>query len=359
MKSLAVIMQENPGSSLLFLEREVFGSSASTSSATTTPTRSSSSPVSSSTPVTEPTRILTPVAEPTRTFTPVTEPTLTPTPITEAAPSSTPVVVPDSSSTAIIDATASTPITDPVRYSTPLIDPTPPANPPADPTDVSMDDDTVHGSPSAAGQKKRKGGAGGEATRVSKRGRSSGGESTSEVSGAKPRPVPRPLKSRKASDNSAASDPVSTSTGSIPSVTPASAPVAAEATPEKLAIRVPADAAAYITNGVEMFTSVETLRTSIPWMQMLQGWVDFEVACKFASSPALAAKNRPPVVGEWIARARAVGYKGSKTDPVTYGQIFRVWYITLQPVWRTLCKTSNVFIEAEGERWVPTSQKKC
>lgn len=97
-----------------------------------------------------------------------------------------------------------------------------------------------------------------------------------------------------------------------------------------------------------MFTSLETLRGSAPWMQMVQGWVDFEVARRFVHSPALAAKNRPSVVGEWIARARAITYKGLNAHPVAYGQDFRGWYTTLQPLWRTLSRAGNTFNEAEG-----------
>ncbi|KAE9396319.1 hypothetical protein BT96DRAFT_824800 [Gymnopus androsaceus JB14] len=69
-------------------------------------------------------------------------------------------------------------------------------------------------------------------------------------------------------------------------------------------------------------------------------------------SPALAAKNRPPVVGEWIACARAITYKGTNIDPEVYGQGFRGWYAALQPLWRTLSGggASNTFVEAKGVR---------
>lgn len=147
--------------------------------------------------------------------------------------------------------------------------------------------------------------------------------------------------------------PASSPPPSIPAVAAASAaqvessPYRTPSPENSATITVPADAPDYVVNAISMFSGVESLAVIPRWMNLVEKWVDFERRSRYKTSPPLAAKNRPKVIGDWIARARSATYVGPKVEPDTYMKGFRLWYLAMQPVWRTMPDTT--FVEVEGE----------
>lgn len=112
-------------------------------------------------------------------------------------------------------------------------------------------------------------------------------------------------------------------------------------------VTAPVNAPDYVVNAIAMFGGIDSLAVIPRWINLLQGWVDFERHCGYQNSSPLPAKNRPRVIADWIARARSSTYVGPKVEPEIFVKGFRLWYLTLQPVWRTMPEAS--FVEAAGE----------
>lgn len=112
-------------------------------------------------------------------------------------------------------------------------------------------------------------------------------------------------------------------------------------------VTTPANAPDYLVNGVSLFSDEASLAAMPRWMNLLQVWVEFERHCEYEIGSPLPAKNRPKVIGAWIARARSSTYLGPKVEPDIFMKQFRLWYLAMQLVWRTMPNTT--FVEAEGE----------
>lgn len=106
---------------------------------------------------------------------------------------------------------------------------------------------------------------------------------------------------------------------------------------------LPSSAPAWLMSASGMLRS-EAL--GVEWLELVGTWEAFEVGEGFSFPTKLAAKGRPPCIGDWIQRARAPSYRAAIANPADFAQAFTAWWTSLQPEWRQspgtlLLKTSG------------------
>ncbi|KAK7464178.1 SERTA domain-containing protein 3 [Stygiomarasmius scandens] len=107
---------------------------------------------------------------------------------------------------------------------------------------------------------------------------------------------------------------------------------------DQLTVPTPADAPKYLSGTVIQFgTVLEPL-----YHRLLCKYLVFEYDQGYVDKK-LPAKARPKVVGDWIARARALNYMPKAIDAVNLRQTFMAWYGSIQPDWRS---------QDHEERWI-------
>jgi len=70
------------------------------------------------------------------------------------------------------------------------------------------------------------------------------------------------------------------------------------------------------------------------WMELVAVWVDFEVEEGYKERKKLSPRGRPPIVEEWIRRARSPTWRPVIADLAKFERSFNLWWTSLQPEWR-------------------------
>jgi len=70
------------------------------------------------------------------------------------------------------------------------------------------------------------------------------------------------------------------------------------------------------------------------WVELVQVWISFEQNESYLEVGKLSSKNRPAVVGQWIARARSSTWRPNISDLCAFEDQFRQWWLNIQPPWR-------------------------
>lgn len=91
------------------------------------------------------------------------------------------------------------------------------------------------------------------------------------------------------------------------------------------------DAPAWFTNVVRMF---EGSNLDACWIELVKQWSSFEQRESYSEVRKLSPKNRPAVVGQWIARARSAAWRPNISDLPGFEREFQQWWLTIQPPWR-------------------------
>ncbi|KDR64946.1 hypothetical protein GALMADRAFT_82494 [Galerina marginata CBS 339.88] len=71
------------------------------------------------------------------------------------------------------------------------------------------------------------------------------------------------------------------------------------------------------------------------WDRLVSQWLRFERSYKFKGSSRLSTTARPPLIKEWIQRARVSTYSPS-IDTAEFRTEFWAWWAVLQPEWRKI-----------------------
>jgi len=146
-----------------------------------------------------------------------------------------------------------------------------------------------------------------------------------------------------ASDNVAAASDTAPPLETVPSNVPATSNVPAPSDAASLSdIALPnapapldtptfSNAPAWFTNAVRMFNEPSL---DLSWTELVELWSSFEQKESYTEAGKLSPKNRPAVVGQWIARARPGGWRPNIADLPGFERQFQQWWVTIQPVWR-------------------------
>ncbi|RDB29488.1 hypothetical protein Hypma_015378 [Hypsizygus marmoreus] len=121
--------------------------------------------------------------------------------------------------------------------------------------------------------------------------------------------------------------PSTQNTSSASAPVRASAPTLTSSTIDRLG---DASAPAWFSQALGMFQS-ENLGDK--WTALLRVWAAFQSREKYVNNGLLPARKRPACVGDWIARARAPGYRPT-VKLSTFEVDFRAWWKGIQPKWR-------------------------
>lgn len=70
------------------------------------------------------------------------------------------------------------------------------------------------------------------------------------------------------------------------------------------------------------------------WAEAVSFWERFEIAQEFEASLKLGTAHRPPIVAQWIQRARSQTYRPEIRNVDELALKFSAWWRSLQPEWR-------------------------
>jgi hypothetical protein len=86
----------------------------------------------------------------------------------------------------------------------------------------------------------------------------------------------------------------------------------------------------WFRSALSMFQADET-RLGQRWMELVTVWADFEVKERYKERKKLSPCCRPPVVEEWIRRARSPTWRPVIVDLAEFEKDFNLWWTELQP----------------------------
>ncbi len=94
---------------------------------------------------------------------------------------------------------------------------------------------------------------------------------------------------------------------------------------------IPSNAPSWLVKALHMF---EEPGLDKRWVELVQVWISFEQNESYLEVGKLSSKNRPAVVGQWIARARSSTWRPNISDLCAFEDQFRQWWLNIQPPWR-------------------------
>ena len=84
------------------------------------------------------------------------------------------------------------------------------------------------------------------------------------------------------------------------------------------------------------------------WDLLVSKWVSFEESDQLQGTGKLGTQHRPPIIREWIQRARASSYNPDIKDVKRFATDFAAWWKSVQPDWRRADSNGNL-IRQDGD----------
>lgn len=102
----------------------------------------------------------------------------------------------------------------------------------------------------------------------------------------------------------------------------------------------------WVPNALALFRSIAL---GPEWDALVRDWLHFEEGEGFEGSCKLGSQHRPPIVADWIKRARKPDfpYEIKNLDKFVNG--FNAWWRVLQPTWRL--DDASDLLRRDGEDW--------
>lgn len=102
----------------------------------------------------------------------------------------------------------------------------------------------------------------------------------------------------------------------------------------------------WVPNALTLFRSTPL---GLEWDALVRDWLQFEESKGFEGSCKLGSRHRPPIVADWIKRARKPDFPYEIKNLDKFVNEFNAWWRVLQPAWR-LDDVSDL-LRRDGEDW--------
>jgi len=102
---------------------------------------------------------------------------------------------------------------------------------------------------------------------------------------------------------------------------------------------------AWLKSAVKMLTAGDL---GDRWTNVVDMWVLFEHKETNLKPTVLGSSHRPPVVHDWIQRARSAFYCPTISSVDCFETLYKLWWASLQPDWRVSPSSEVAFAETSG-----------